>query len=156
MTRFSDPLELRPQRSRLLALYQLLIHSAAAALIVYEALHFQVLLLLLLPVIGSFLWYWLRQRNHHGQHQQIVRLTTQEDDTWYWEYANGRCDEGRVAASSVCTPLFVVLQLRGTDKRRSAVVLLPDCLDADTFRLLRARLRMSHISSEEKRNKRLL
>lgn len=112
------------------------------------------LTLLLLPVLGSALWYGLRQRN--GGARDVIRLTGHADGTWDWECADGHTDAGRVAVSSVCTPLFAVLHLRGATRRRPNVVLLPDSLGADAFRLLRARLRLTHVSTEEKRSKRLL
>lgn len=148
MNPFSDALDLHPRRSLQLALATLLLHVLAAILVAVESLRFPILLVLLLPVTASASWYWIRQRR--GSPSELVRLICRADGTWRWEYADGSDDVGEVAVSSVYTTLFVLLHLRGRNKRRRSVALLRDSLDPDDFRRLRARLRLTAAAPDRK------
>lgn len=142
MNPFRDALELHPQPSRRLAALTLGAHGTAVIVVVAAALKLPAIGLLLLPVAVSAMWYWRRQR--YGSPADIVRLTCRADGSWRWQRADGRVGVGTLAASSVCTPAAVVLHLRRSDRWRSrAVLLLPDSLDPDSFRRLRARLRLA-------------
>lgn len=148
MNPFRDPLELYPQRSLLLALATLCVHGLAALLVVVESVRLPALLVLLLPVAGSAAWYWRRQRRGAGT--DVTRLICRADGTWRWECVDGSSGVGAVAASSVYTTKFVLLHLRGDSGRRRSVLLLPDSLDPDAFRRLRARVRLTAASPEPK------
>lgn len=140
MNPFRDALELHPRPSRQLARVTLGFHLTAAAVVLYTALlQAPVAAGLLMPISVSALWYLRRQRRTDDD--DVVRLTCREDGSWRWQCVDGRIGFGTSGATSVSTALFVVLHLRGTERR---TVLLPrDSLDGDEFRWLRARLRLA-------------
>lgn len=141
MNPFGDPLELHPRRSLQLALAVLGLHGLAVAMMIAVSLRFPLLLAALAPILLSAAWYWRRQRQ--GSSGDVIRLSHRVDGTWRWECADGRIGIGQVAGSSVYTRRLVILHLHARDKWRLHLLLLPDSLDDDGFRRLRARLRLT-------------
>ena len=125
------PLCLEPSPSRRLAGWVLAAHMGAAAAAVATPLPAPVRGLLLAAAALSLVRAWPALA-------RSVRVTWDREGRWWWEEA-GRCREVALRPDSYCRPARVVLRFQA-EGWRSALVLLPDSLDAEALRRLRVRL----------------
>ncbi len=140
---FAAALDLRPRPSKWLARILLGFHAVAAAVIVAGVanrwLLGAALILLAASAYGSYHVHVLR-RSRHG----IRRALWQPDGRWLLEDNAGVTAEAKLLPSSYLHPRLVILNfalLRG--QLRRDLILLPDSLDFNTLRQLRARLRVT-------------
>lgn len=134
---YAAPLRLELRRSRRLALYLLAVHAGALALIPALPLAAPAAWLLAGLVLLCLLRSYAGRVLMRGGHD-VVALVWERDGAWRLLERGGREPVCRLRPDSYVHPLLTVLNFTG--ERRGAVVLLPDSLDADTFRRLRVRL----------------
>ena len=135
--RSEAPLRIEPRPSRLLAALVWAAHAGAAAVVPPLDLPPALRLLLVVAIAGHLVWCWPRL-------ERPVRVVWDGYGDWTWE-AGGRVAAVVPTADSYVSPLLVVLNLREpAGRRRHTLVLLPDSLDGETLRRLRARLRLAY------------
>ena len=77
--------------------------------------------------------------------EAIVRLNWGSGDEWTLHRLDGQEITARLLPTSYVHPWMVVLNFKDENRRhRRSVVLMPGCLDRDTFRRLRVRLNLQH------------
>lgn len=132
-------LELRP--SSRLASAVLLVHGGALAILIPLALPPATLVALAAALLGSLTWLFPIHVSMRSAHA-IRRLVWEPDGVWRLWTTNGNELTGNLLHTSYSHPQWVILNFQIEGQRRSrAVVILPDSLDRDTLRRLRARLR---------------
>lgn len=146
---FANTIYLARRPSRLLAAYLILIHllaflallSPLAVPVWLHAIGFCAILI----SIGYYLRQYLHQVDTGSAH-----WNWNSDGNWRHGAAEGVFN--LQAESSVNTPWFVVVSLRGTDgEDRRRLLIIRDQLDADDFRRLRVRLRYFHEEASARR-----
>lgn len=96
-----------------------------------------------LPVAAgiALAWAWhLAQALQRGKHP-LRALELRTKDSARWQDGSGQWQEAEVLPSSYTSDWLVVVNLRGSDRRHRALVLLPDCAAAEELRRLRVWLR---------------
>jgi toxin CptA len=139
-SRFATPLTLKPKPSRILLGMLLLMHGGALLLLFPLALPV-LAKSALATVLGLSLWHNWRQQLGRGRADRIHRVVWKGDGDWLLITAAGEELAVDLHPSTYVHPWLVVLNFRLADRRRlRSLVLLPDTLDADSFRHLRLRL----------------
>jgi len=73
--------------------------------------------------------------------QAIVQIWQEADKNWLLQNQQGVVKKVTLCGDSVCIPYFVLLNYKDMlNKKRGAVVILPDALTHDEFRCLRVAL----------------
>jgi toxin CptA len=145
------PLRLAPRSSLKLALYLLLIHGAAA-LILLSAVPSPPWLRLGLWVLlaGSLHWSWQMQVTHQA-HAAIVQAVWDREGAWELTVRSGERVEAELLPDSFVTLPLVVLNFSTSRWRRRSLVLTADNTDPELLRQLRVRLRLEFHPSEDGR-----
>ncbi|HQU16542.1 MAG: hypothetical protein B7Z66_06640 [Chromatiales bacterium 21-64-14] len=143
--KFAAPLQLDPRPSRRLAHTGLILHGGALAVLAALALPWWAVLAVSGAVIGNFVLFFRTHVLRVSAHA-VVKLVWDEAGGWTVVTPRGPVDAS-LAADSVVYPRLVILRFATgaggwLARRRLSVILLPDSLDAETFRRLRARLEM--------------
>ena len=135
------PLRIRPGHSRLLAVFLLVTHALALAVVFAVPLSgywrvglAAVVLLSLSHAIGAqvlFLVPWAGRE-----------AVWRSDGTWTLTLVSGEQTDARLLPSTYVTQRLLVLNFRRGRWRSSAMVIVPDALDPDLLRRLRVRLRL--------------
>ena len=139
---FAGPqhLELRP--SRALALLVWLPHLLAAALVPGLAVPFWVAALVIILTALSLWRTHCRELRRSGAYG-VQAVEWRSDGRWRLRLASG-WREAELVLPIYEQPFLVVLPFRLEGRRRTlGVVILPDMTDADNFRRLRVRLRVT-------------
>ena len=139
------PLRIRPRASARLAVFLLLAHGVALGVIAGLPLDWSWRLVLVGAVVlglahacAGHLLYWL---------PWVPREAVwQSDGRWTLTLVSGREVEPRLLASSYVSASLVVLNFRCRRPPLCSLVLLPDSLDREPLRRLRARLRLQRIA----------
>ena len=141
--RFAAPLRLEPRPSRWLLAVLLIDHlGAVAALWPLSLLPTPLRVLLTLLILLSLIWT-LRRQGWLGSVPAIRRLTWQADGDWLLESGRGENLEAGLLPSSYVHPWLVVLNLHVEGERLTrSLTLWRDSLDPQSFRQLRARLKL--------------
>lgn len=136
---YATPLRLEPVVSRRLGRFLALSHGTALAVLPFCGLPPLPVAALALGVVLS----WLRTRRRdvlRRDPDSIASLVWEEGNRWRLSL-NGGVETGAVSRPFVfLQPWLVILHFRRDDGRAARLVLLPDMLDADSFRRLRVRL----------------
>ncbi|HUY01834.1 MAG TPA: protein YgfX [Rhodocyclaceae bacterium] len=130
------PATLSLRRSRRLAALLAGAHALAAAVVLSLALPWWLKIVLLAAILVST---WRRLNRLRGP-GRICRLTLRADGRLEFSRVDGSCGVASVHPQTTVTAFLCVLLLR-IQARVEALVLLPDALDAEDFRLLRLWLR---------------
>ena len=130
------PLTLSLRPSCRLGLLLAAAHGGAVAAALLISIPWWLKLVLLAAILASALHQLLRLT---GQ-RRICRLILRDDGRLEFSRIDGSCGEARIHPQTTVTSLLAVLLLR-QEGRIEALVLLPDALDAEDFRLLRLWLR---------------
>jgi len=130
------PLTLPLRRSRRLTIMLAVAHALAAATALSLSLPWGLKIVLLTAIIASA---WLSLVRLTGPNR-ICRLTLRDDGRLEFARVDGSCGEARLHPQTTVTAFLCVLLLRA-QARVEALVLLPDALAAEDFRLLRLWLR---------------
>ncbi len=133
------PLLIRPRFSRYLAVFVVVTHLAAAAVVIALPPGVYRLPLLLL-VLGS-LGYGLFAQVLRRAPWSLVAALWAPDGDWKLTFASGRELPARLSPSTYVGVRLVVLSFRCGRFRRCAMPLFPDALNAEQLRRLRQRLR---------------
>ncbi|MGH8529084.1 MAG: protein YgfX [Nevskiales bacterium] len=140
---FATALDLRPRPSKWLACILLAFHAIAAAVVIAGVpnrwLLAASLVLIAASAYGSHHVHVLRRSR-----KLIRRALWQPDGRWLLEDNAGVTAEAKLLPCSYLHPRLVILNfalLRGQSRRN--LILLPDSLDFNTLRQLRARLRVT-------------
>lgn len=140
--KFAAPLQLDPRPSRYLAHTGLILHGGALAVLAALALPWWAVLGVSGAVLGNFVLFFRTHVLRASAHA-VVKLIWDERGGWTVVTPRGPVD-AVLSADSVVYPRLVILRfVTGGGwfaRRRLSVILLPDSLDAETFRRLRARL----------------
>ncbi|MEZ5540555.1 MAG: protein YgfX [Pseudomonadota bacterium] len=116
-------------------------HACAGLTLSLTPLPLPLTVLLTVALLLSLVWYWPRHVSRTAA--ACLQIVT-------WE-AERQCRlqrrDGAVAQAALCgqafvQPWLVILRLAGPGRTRRYQVILPDMLDATTFRRLRVRLRL--------------
>lgn len=121
--------------SRLLMLALLLVHGLAMLAMFLLPLSFLMRATLLL-ILAANLWFALKHRSAAGS---VAGLRI-ESDRVVLLHAGGGEMSGQLLPDSLVTPYLAVLQIR-TESNHRRVLIMPDTLDAQSFRRLRILLR---------------
>lgn len=128
--------DLRLKPSRLFFCLALLLHAAVLLAVLTTGLALPLRLAIAAIVLLSLFFSWRQEKNNAG-------LMVREQETGFWLQAGKRQGLAELKRSQVWRYLvvmdFVCRSESGAWRRR--VVVLPDAVDADTFRRLRVRLR---------------
>lgn len=135
-------LHLHPGTSWRLAGYLILIHGLTLGVVWYLPLTGPWRFLLGLGVLFS-LALGLGGPVWHRWPWDLSRAVWHADGRWTLTLGSGREVEGRLLGSSFVSPALVVLNFRQGRWRTRSLVLLPDNLDPNLLRQLRARLRLA-------------
>lgn len=145
--KYAAQLNLEPGRSLWLGVLLLLAHGGSLGVLFLVPLPVYAAWAAALIVLASMAW-GIRRHALRLDRNAIVRLVWDADDAWLLVTAAGRELAAVLMTSSYVHPWLAVLnfQTEGTGVRRlwrrRSVVLLPDALDAESFRRLRVRLRI--------------
>lgn len=142
MTHFTTPIPLKPGFSKRLALLLIVMHSGAALLLIPLTLSGLMKGSLTL-LIACSAYHHLRLHVFLSAHP-VRECVLHYDTVWL---PSG--DSAKVLASSYCHPLFVILRVQLPTGKVSSLVILPDAVDANTFRHLQVRLRYPYVEEEE-------
>ncbi len=136
-------LDLRPRPSRRLARILLGFHAlAAVAMIGGMPNRWAQGLALLLIAFSAYRSHYVHIL--HRDRSGIRRALWQADGRWFLEDNAGVMAEARLLPSSYLHPRLVILNFELAHSRaRRNLILLPDSLDFQTLRQLRARLRVT-------------
>ena len=137
------PVTLSLRRSRRLAALLAAAHVLAAAAVLSLSLPWWLKIVLLTAILGS-IWRSLIRLRGPGR---ICRLTLREDGRLEFSRVDGSCGVASVHPQTTVTAFLCVLLLRA-QARVEALVLLPDALAAEDFRLLRLWLRWCAAGSD--------
>ncbi len=126
--------------SQLLALCILLGHTIAIGALMFVPIPKVALLFLDIVLVLSASYYWLRDaRLRLSSSWVALRL---EDECIVLFNRNGDRLIGKLLGSSFITPYLVILQVSLPNYRlKQNVVLMPDCMDTESFRKLRVELK---------------
>ncbi len=140
---FAAALDLRPRPSKWLDRILLGFHALAAVVIIAGVPNRWWLAAALVLVAASA--YWSRRVHVLRRSRSAIRRALwQPDGRWLLEDNAGVTGEAKLLPSSYLHPRLVILNfslLRNRERRD--LVLLPDSLDFNTLRQLRARLRVT-------------
>jgi len=126
--------------SRLLALCIFIGHAIAISALFFIPIPLGALVLLLFVLIWSATHYVLRDARL-ALDESLVGLRLEEDHVVLFS-SNGDERMGKLLCSSVVTPFVVILNIALPGRRwRQNVVLMPDSLNAESFRQLRVALK---------------
>lgn len=133
------PFTLSLHPSRQLAALLAAAHGLAAAAVLSLSLPWWLMLVLLAAILASAWRGLARLTSSH----RICRLTLRDDGQLEFLRVDGSGGEARVQPQTTVTAFLCVLLLRAQGRGEALVplVLLPDALDAEDFRLLRLWLR---------------
>lgn len=129
-------LQLRPSPSCQLAILLAVTHGVALAAVMLVSLPLWIKFALLASIFASVWRNLIRQRGPHS----IVSLTLRGDGWLEFSRQDGSRGEARLHPHTTVTSLMTVLLLR-QEGRIEALVLLPDAIESEDFRLLRLWLR---------------
>jgi hypothetical protein len=123
-------------------------HGAALAVLPFCGLPPLPVATLALGVVLS----WLRTRRREVQHRDadsIQSLVWEEGNRWRLTLRSGQETGASLRPYVFLQPWLVILHFRRDDGHAARLVLLPDMLDADSFRRLRVRLLidMKHLAA---------
>lgn len=140
---YAVPLRLEPARSVQLAAWLLAGHTGALLLLPWLPLHPLLQLALGAALAGSLLWHWLDTvlRRLPGSVRSFIWLAGTDCRL---QTVRGPVCHVQLGKTALVQPWLVILGYRAGRWRRRYLLLLPDMLDADTFRRLRVRLRTQH------------
>lgn len=140
--KYAAPLILERRRSRLQAAVVIVVHGLALALLPTLTLPVWVTAPLAVAVLLS-LTIILREHVLLNSKRSICRLVWDADEHWTIYFTHGVSVPARLLPGSfVHHSLVVLIFALETKRRRHALVLTRDSLDADTFRRLRVRLKI--------------
>lgn len=134
------PLLVRPRPSLLLAAYVVLAHGLCIPLTLALPLGWPWRLLLLVLIGLSAAWAVLTHLWPRAP--WAVREALLGDDGWQLTLGSGARVEARLGSTTFVGPRLLVLNFRGSAWRRYALVVMPDGLEPEARRRLRARLRL--------------
>lgn len=142
-TKYAQPLRLNPKPSRILISLLTVGHLGAIAVLFPLALPLFVKLGIAAVLVVSLVIALRKQPGRTGE-GGVQALTWKADGDWLLETAEGESLNATLHESTYVHPWLVVLNFRLEDKRGLiSFALAPDALDADTFRELRARLKVA-------------
>ena len=130
------PLTLALHPSRRLGLLLAALHLGAVVSALLISIPWWIRLSLLAAILASA-WHQLSRLT--GQ-SRICRLVLRADGRLEFSRLDGSCGEAQVHPQTTVTSLLAILLLR-QEGRTEALVVAPDALDAEDFRLLRLWLR---------------
>ncbi|MBN4079231.1 hypothetical protein JYT26_01180 [Beggiatoa alba] len=141
--KYAQPLRLQPKISRILT--GLLTVGHLGAIAVLFPLDFSMLIkLVIAAVLVVSLLVALRKQPGSVGEGDVHKLTWSADGEWLLETTGGELITATLHESTYVHPWLVVLNFRQENKRGLlSVVLVPDALDAETFRELRVRLKVA-------------
>ncbi len=127
--------------SRQLTLFLIVGHLIAAACVVIVPLQLGLKVLLLGMLLMSLLFN-LRHQSWRAWPFSIIALQFERDSPVFMQFRNGKTLEAQVLESSVVTPYLTILLLKPNQSWFArSVVLMPDMLTAERFRVLRVWLK---------------
>jgi toxin CptA len=138
--RHRPTLLVRPRPSRLLAAFIFMVHGLAVTLVLVLPLSLPWRLLLTVLVVSSAVWGALT--HVWPMTSWAVREALLGEDGWQLTLGSGARVAARLGPATFVGARLVILNFRTGAWRRHALVLLPDGLDGETRRRLRARLRL--------------
>jgi len=137
-TAFATPLSLELRPSRRLSGFLLAAHGGALAALPFTSLPFWAVIAMGLAVLVG-LTRLLPRFATLSHPDAVTRLVWPAEDEWQLATRGGQQDSGVLLPGAYVHPWLVILPFR-TGRRRRSVPILPDMLDADSFRRLRVRL----------------
>jgi hypothetical protein len=153
-TAFATPLNLELRPSRRLAGFLLAAHGGALALLPFTSLPLWAMITVGLAVLAS-LTRLLPRFATLGHPDAVTRLVWPAGDEWQLSSRGGQQDSGVLLPGAYVHPSLVILPFR-TGRGRRSVPILPDMLDADSFRRLRVRLGLHAFDAPPGRDRRPL
>lgn len=136
------PLTIRPGASRRLAFFLLVVHGAVLAVAFAIPLDWYWRVVLVAVLLSGFL-YALGVHFLYLVPWAVREATWGADGTWILTLVSGERVDARLLPSTYVTASLLVLNFRCGRWQYRALVMLPDALDANLLRRLRARLRLA-------------
>ena len=137
LNKFETPLDLRFKISRYLFSFLLIIHVLAAlGLVLPLSLPWWLRAVMLAMVMASMLFYY----RHWIKHPAVTGLHWQQGNQWQLCNAQGQWLDASQRGEIIVLSWLVWMQLYDKQQRRYPLLVLPDMLNSDLFRQLRARL----------------
>lgn len=131
--------------SRQLAMLLLIVHIGSFGLLWPLAVPVWIKVMITGLLIISFIYY-LRQDALLTSDAAITVFTLTAEQKCIITTCSGTIIKGSLLADSFVSPYLTLILIQPQEKRRTySIVLLPDSLDAETFRRLRVRLRWQWI-----------
>ena len=148
--KFEQPLRLQPKTSRILVSLLSVGHIGAIAILFPLDLSLLVKSAIALMLIISLAVSLKKQPGRVGE-GGVQTLIWQADGDWLLETADGQSFAATLHESTYVHPYMVVLNFRQENKRGLlSFPLAPDALGAETFRILRVRLKVAGNTPEKK------
>lgn len=138
---YALPLRLERRPSRYLMYAVIGAHSVALMVLLPLPLAWWIKLALMGGIVAQWVVTWRRQVMLTAP-QAVKQLIWSSENSWELHSADGASREARLLPSAYIHPFLVILRFMTEDKRRCAVILPPDSVDADTHRRLRVQLRL--------------
>ena len=139
---YACPLHLNLRPSAQLLAFVAAAHAMALVAVVWSASNEPWSLLLAGPVLASA-WHYAWRHAALRSSSSVVRLEWDCDDRWRLFTLGGEVRDGRLRADTYLHPYLIILNFKGRLLRRTSVVIAPDRLDAESFRRLYVRLKIS-------------
>lgn len=136
---YAAPLSLQPEVSHRLGAALVILHAGALLAPFVVPLPASARAVLLAAVGASLIHAW---RMHLGARRITTAVWFMGDD-WLLTSGDGTSARACLAPQAYVSPYAVVLRFCSAGRRVRTLVLLPDSLDADVFRRLRVRLRIT-------------
>jgi len=137
---YASPLVLEPGRSRYLIGYLVVTHALALSVL---AGPLNLPLALRLILAGVVVYSFVRQLSR----RRPYRLIWEADGEWQLLFENGNEYTGQLRPDSYVSTLLVILRFQRERGGQCSVVILPDMLDAESFRRLRVRLYQTRLAA---------
>lgn len=138
---YATPLHLELGPSRRLRGWLLALHALAMLLLPVAGLPPYAALALAVAIVLSLAWHWPRHVSRTAP-ACIRTLTWEAERACRLQRRDGTVARATLCGQAFVQPWLVILQLAEPGRLRQHLVVLPDMLDATSYRRLRVRLRL--------------
>lgn len=146
--KYAAPLALEISPSWLFAALLLGVHGVALILIfLIPQLPLEVCGVLA-AALAAHAWISVSRHALLRARRSVVRVLWTATNTWLLSLHDGTASDAQLLPGSFVHPLLTVLNFRITRWRRVSVVIFPGRVDAEMFRKLRVKLRLTRTSPE--------
>ncbi|MCF6283471.1 MAG: hypothetical protein L3J28_14930 [Candidatus Polarisedimenticolaceae bacterium] len=135
------PLRLTPHYSIQLAAYLITTHLVALLVVITLVRPWWFAIGMVAVILFSLVQSYRRHLQYRG-HNVIRAAELNGQDEWILQQANGDEISAQLQSNSYIHPILSALNFCNEQGKRQSLILLPDGIDAESFRRLRVRLKL--------------